>query len=108
MLTLTQWIHQTKEQSDNVNLLVNMMKESCQVQNKLREDVEAMAIQVRLIIIIFIKILTEFKLKRSDKSDENARIQMGGWATGLSGGRTTKPANDSRSTKRELEIEGDG
>ncbi len=51
MLTLTQWIHQTKEQSDNVNLLVNMMKESSQVQNKLREDVEAMAIQVRLIII---------------------------------------------------------
>ncbi len=107
MLTLTQWIHQTKEQSDNVNLLVKMMKESCQVQNKLREDVEAMAIQVRL-IIISIKILTEFKLKRPDKSDENARIQMGGWATGLSGGRTTKPANDSRSTKRELEIEGDG
>ena len=50
MLTLTQWIHQTKEQSENVTLLVNMMKESTQVQNKLREDVEAMAIQVRIVI----------------------------------------------------------
>lgn len=48
VLTLTQWIHQTKEQSDNVTLLVNMMKESAQVQSKLREDVEAMAIQVRI------------------------------------------------------------
>jgi hypothetical protein len=50
VLTLTQWIHQTKEQSENVTLLVNMMKESTQVQNKLREDVEAMAIQVRIVI----------------------------------------------------------
>lgn len=50
MLTLTQWIHQTKEQSDNVTLLVNMMKESAQSQSKLREDVEAMAIQVRIFL----------------------------------------------------------
>jgi uncharacterized membrane-anchored protein len=50
VLTLTQWIHQTKEQSDNVTLLVNMMQESAQVQSKLREDVEAMAIQVRIFL----------------------------------------------------------
>ncbi|XP_046457638.1 uncharacterized protein LOC124204603 [Daphnia pulex] len=48
VLTLTQWIHQTKEQSDNVTLLVNMMKESAQSQSKLREDVEAMAIQMKM------------------------------------------------------------
>lgn len=107
MLTLTQWIHQTKEQSDNVSLLVNMMKESAQSQSKLREDVEAMAIQVRIFFPPSFSKIPQLPNSINDQSDEHARIQMGGRATGLPGGGSTKSADDPRPAKGELEIEGE-
>lgn len=50
LLTLTHWIRQNKEQTEQVRLLMQMLKETDQQKekerNRLQQNLEAMAVQV--------------------------------------------------------------